>query len=77
MLGSVSEARKVMGYSRGSAEILYRNALICRNRGMGLAAVAYMRRLVEDKTNELISVAADYASRLPRCGRSASCRNGL
>jgi hypothetical protein len=29
--------------------------------GYGLAAVGYMRRVVEDKTNELIEVAAEFA----------------
>jgi hypothetical protein len=40
---------------------LYRRALLTRNAGYGLAAVAYMRRVVEDKTRELIEVAAQYA----------------
>jgi hypothetical protein len=40
---------------------LYRKALICRNNGYGLAAAVYMRRVVEDKTNELIEVAAQLA----------------
>jgi translation elongation factor EF-1beta len=40
---------------------LYRKALICRNQGFGLAAVGYMRRVVEDKTNELIEIAAKLA----------------
>jgi hypothetical protein len=40
---------------------LYRKALICRNNGFGLAAVGYMRRVVEDKTNELIEIAATLA----------------
>ena len=40
---------------------LYRKALISRNSGYGLAAVGYMRRVVEDKTNELVEVAAQYA----------------
>ena len=31
-----------------------------RNNGYGLAAVSYMRRVVEDKTNELIEVAAQF-----------------
>ncbi|MGB8478837.1 MAG: hypothetical protein WCE63_08350 [Acidobacteriaceae bacterium] len=39
----------------------YRRALICRNNGFGLGAVTYMRRVVEDKTNELIELAAKYA----------------
>jgi hypothetical protein len=40
---------------------LYRKALINRNHGFGLGAVAYIRRVVEDKTNELIEVAAKLA----------------
>ena len=40
---------------------LYRKALISRNNGYGLAAAVYMRRVVEDKTNELIEVAAQLA----------------
>jgi hypothetical protein len=35
--------------------------LICRNIGYGLAAAGYIRRVVEDKTNELIDVVAKYA----------------
>lgn len=41
--------------------ILYRRSLICRNVGYGLAAAGYIRRVVEDKTNELIEVVASYA----------------
>lgn len=41
--------------------ILYRKSLICRNIGYGLAAAGYIRRVVEDKTNELIEVVAKYA----------------
>jgi hypothetical protein len=33
----------------------------CRNNGFGLGAVVYIRRIVEDKTNELIEVAAKFA----------------
>ena len=40
---------------------LYRKSLICRNNGFGLAAAIYIRRVVEDKTNELIEVAAKNA----------------
>ena len=43
------------------ATALYRKALMTRNLGYGLAAVGYMRRVVEDKTNELIEVAAEFA----------------
>lgn len=40
---------------------LYKRALICRNIGYGLAAAGYIRRVVEDKTNELIEVVAKFA----------------
>lgn len=40
---------------------LYRKSLICRNIGYGLAAAGYIRRVVEDKTNELIEVVAKSA----------------
>jgi hypothetical protein len=43
------------------ASWLYRKALICKNNGFGLAAASYIRRVVEDKTNELIEVAAQLA----------------
>ena len=32
--------------------------MICRSQGYGLGAVAYVRRVVEEKTNELIEVLA-------------------
>jgi hypothetical protein len=40
---------------------LYVKALMSRNNGFGLAAAMYMRRVVENKTNELIDVAAQLA----------------
>jgi hypothetical protein len=39
----------------------YRRALVSRNNGFGLAAATYFRRVVEDKTNELIEIAAEVA----------------
>jgi hypothetical protein len=45
----------------GASAVFYRRALTCRNEGFGLAAVAYFRRVVEDKTNELVDVVADSA----------------
>jgi len=45
----------------GTSAIFYRRALTCRNEGYGLAAVAYFRRVVEDKRNELVDVVADSA----------------
>jgi hypothetical protein len=43
------------------AASLYKKALICRNEGFGLAAVTYIRRVVEDKTDELIEVVSQLA----------------
>ena len=40
---------------------LYKKALINRNQGYGLGAVTYIRRVVEDKTDELIEVVAKLA----------------
>ncbi len=45
----------------GCSAIFYKRALTSRNEGFGLAAVAYFRRVVEDKTNELVDVVADSA----------------
>lgn len=45
----------------GASAPFYRKAVTSRNEGYGLAAVAYFRRVVEDKTNELIDVVADAA----------------
>ena len=45
---------------KASAE-LYRKALVSRNSGYGLGAVSYIRRVVEDKTQELIEVVAQLA----------------
>jgi hypothetical protein len=45
----------------GDSAIFYKRGLTCRNEGFGLAAVAYFRRVVEDKTNELIDVVAESA----------------
>jgi hypothetical protein len=40
---------------------LYKKGLVNRNSGYGLGAVTYIRRVVEDKTDELIEVAAQLA----------------
>jgi hypothetical protein len=37
---------------------LYRHALTCRNSNFGIAAVAYLRRIVENRTNFLIDLVA-------------------
>lgn len=39
----------------------YKKGLICFNQGYGIAAVAYFRRVVEERTNELIDVVAEFA----------------
>lgn len=40
---------------------LYKKSLVCRNTGYGLVAVTYVRRVVEDKTDELIEVVCQLA----------------
>lgn len=45
----------------GKTADLYKKALICRNQGYGIAAVAYMRRIVEERTDELIGIVAEQA----------------
>ena len=39
----------------------YKKGLICFNQGYGIGAAAYFRRVVEERTNELIDVVADLA----------------
>jgi hypothetical protein len=50
--------RKSLGESAGG---FYRKALLNRNQGFGLGAISYVRRVVEDKTDELIEAAAQVA----------------
>ena len=38
--------------------ILYRHALTCRNSNFGIAAVAYLRRIVEDRLNYVLDLIA-------------------
>jgi hypothetical protein len=53
---------KDLGRNLGEdASQFYRRSLVCRNNGFGLAAATYIRRVVEDKTNELIELAAEVA----------------
>lgn len=42
--------------------ILYQNSVRCRNQDMGLAAVAYLRRVVENKINDLLDMIAAEAN---------------
>jgi hypothetical protein len=46
----------------GASADFYRRALTSQSEGYGLGAVAYFRRVVEDKTNELIDVVSDAAA---------------
>lgn len=46
----------------GDSAPLYKNALICRGVNFGIGALAYLRRVVENKTNELIDVVAEQAA---------------
>jgi hypothetical protein len=46
----------------GDDAVLYKNALVCRSQNYGIGALAYMRRVVENKTNELIEVVAEQAA---------------
>lgn len=46
----------------GDDATLYKKGLTCRNEGFGIGAVSYIRRVVENKTNELIDVVADLAA---------------
>ena len=39
----------------------YKKALVCRSQNFGIAAVAYMRRIVEEKTDDLIDVVVELA----------------
>ena len=45
----------------GSTASHYKKALISRNAGYGIGAMAYLRRVVDEKTDELINVMADLA----------------
>jgi hypothetical protein len=45
----------------GGAAALYKRGLINRNEGYGLGAITYIRRVVEDKTDELIEVVSQLA----------------
>jgi hypothetical protein len=45
----------------GTTAEYYKKALICRSQNFGIAAVAYMRRIVEEKTDELIDVVVELA----------------
>ncbi|MGD1098688.1 MAG: hypothetical protein ABSB35_42765 [Bryobacteraceae bacterium] len=42
--------------------LLYRHALTCRNSTFGIGAVAYLRRIVENRINYLLDLIADQAA---------------
>jgi hypothetical protein len=58
---SVSIPRSLEKNLGEASASLYKKSLICRNEGYGLAAVTYIRRVVEDKTDELIEVVSQLA----------------
>jgi hypothetical protein len=45
----------------GATATYYKQALICLSQNFGIGAVAYMRRVVEEKTDELIDVVVELA----------------
>ncbi|MGD1215328.1 MAG: hypothetical protein ABR861_10125 [Terriglobales bacterium] len=57
------EIPKMLAKNLGEgATSLYKKGLINRNQGYGLGAITYIRRVVEDKTDELIEVVAQLAA---------------
>lgn len=58
---SISLPRALEKNLGSEATQLYKKAQINRNEGYGLGAVTYIRRVVEDKTEELIEVVAQLA----------------
>jgi hypothetical protein len=48
-----SELKRHLG---GEGYELYQKALRCRSQNLGIGALSYMRRLVEDRTNELLDM---------------------
>ena len=53
------ELKKHLG---GEDYDLYQKALRCRSQNLGIGALAYMRRVVEDRTNELLDMLAAEAT---------------
>jgi hypothetical protein len=52
---------KTLEKELGPTAEYYKRGLISRNSGFGLGALAYLRRVVEEKTNDLIEVVAQLA----------------
>lgn len=53
------ELKKHLG---GEDYELYQKALRCRSQNLGIGALAYMRRVIEDRTNELLDMLAAESS---------------
>jgi hypothetical protein len=47
---------KRLGQALGANAVLYRKALTARHSGYGIGAVAYLRRIVEDTTDQLLTL---------------------
>ena len=46
----------------GSTAEYYKQALVCKSQNYGIGALAYLRRVVEEKTDELIDVVVELAA---------------
>jgi flagellar motility protein MotE (MotC chaperone) len=57
---SIAVSKRLESGLKGSLQH-YRRGLVCFNQGYGIAAVAYFRRVVEERTDELIDVVAELA----------------
>lgn len=55
----VIEIPTELGIRLGSTASHYKKALICREQNYGIGAMAYLRRVVDEKTDELIDVMAE------------------
>jgi len=45
----------------GPTAVYYKQGVLCRSQNLGIAAVAYMRRVIEEKTEELVDVVVELA----------------
>ena len=59
--GQSVDIPKEISKNLGGSEKLYKKGLECCAEGFGIGAVAYFRRVVEDKTNDLLNTMADLA----------------
>jgi len=53
----------------GTSAAHYKNALICRNSNYGIGAMSYLRRVVDEQTDNLIDVMADLSRSYGRSRR--------